>query len=644
MINALSLSNKPDLKKLESKLKSQKDEVQRIVTLDKMIDHLAYTDVKKAQELLAEQKRILNSFSHPDFLLKYHLNSSFVENQLYNFKLARIHLKDAIEILEDRGNVKEQAEALIDLVGILINLEEKDEANRILEKASDLLEMFPDSQLEARVKCREGYIHLNYANYTKAIELFLDSENRINALAKDKVLEMKDYYFLTLIHSGLGKIYQANEEMEKCIQENLRVIEMCESLEMRSRLSWHYLFLGNAYMSESDFESAEVYFKKAIAIEDDISQYARAGAMGGLGFCLYKKGKYNQALDQYNQAENLYRTVSNEDYINFSIIESWRAKLFLALGKDGKAKRALISSFEHAERKGDFHQLAIVCKEIAAYYAQKEDFKNAYEYQTHAEKMQEKYYAEVNSQMLYELEVKYESEKKRQEAKMLRLEATELQLKALRAQMNPHFMYNALNSIQSFITSNKQDIAAKYLAKFAKLMRQSLDYSDMKSIALEEEIEFLEDYLYINQQLRFDDNLTYKIIVDEELEEDIMGVPTMIVQPYVENAIEHGLRTIKNGLVKIEFLQVKEDEQTILCVVEDNGVGREKVAEAQKNGYNNQYESKGTSITEKRLEILNKSDHKGVFVNTIDLKDKKTGKPTGTRVEILIPVVNLQLK
>ena len=108
--------------------------------------------------------------------------------------------------------------------------------------------------------------------------------------------------------------------------------------------------------------------------------------------------------------------------------------------------------------------------------------------------------------------------------------------------MNPHFMYNALNAIQNYITSNKLTDAAKYLAKFAKLMRQSLDYSDMEIISLEKEIEFLENYLLINQKLRFEDNIRYIIKVDDEIEEDIMGIPTMIIQPYIENAVWHGLR------------------------------------------------------------------------------------------------------
>ncbi len=248
---------------------------------------------------------------------------------------------------------------------------------------------------------------------------------------------------------------------------------------------------------------------------------------------------------------------------------------------------------------------------------------------------------EVSQRRVTEFEIRYEAEKKKREAELLRHQSIGLQLKALRSQMNPHFMYNALNAIQNFITSNEVKDASKYLAKFAKLMRQSLDYSDLEIISLEKEIEFLENYLFINQKLRFEEKISFEIIVDDEIEEDIMGIPTMFIQPFVENAIEHGLRTVKSGKVTIEFKLF--DENTLLCIVEDNGIGRDKVRELQElNHYNVLHESKGLRITKERFEVLNKYRKKGVFFKTIDLKNAKTNQATGTRVEIQLPIEIIQ--
>ena len=204
-------------------------------------------------------------------------------------------------------------------------------------------------------------------------------------------------------------------------------------------------------------------------------------------------------------------------------------------------------------------------------------------------------------------------------------------------------MYNALNSIQNFITSNDTTAAAKYLAKFAMLMRKSLEYSDLEIISLEKEIGFLEEYLFINQKLRFEDRLSYEIIVDDDIEEDILGVPTMIVQPYVENAIEHGLRPKQNGKVTVRFSLLADD--AILCIVEDNGIGREKARQLrmQDSRYQN-HRSRGTRITEQRLQILNNSKDNEFFVRTTDLREDKTGEALGTKVEIRIPVMDIPVK
>ncbi|MEO1517805.1 MAG: histidine kinase [Bacteroidota bacterium] len=627
------------IRRLEGQLERQKDSKQRVVLIDQLAGHFAFTNVRKAQKLLAEQWKILKNNDFPDLELNYHLHTAFIENQLYNYILSEIHCNKAINIVEERGDVKQQAEVYIDYAGTCINLDKMDLATAYLDKATKLLEVFPDPQLQARITTREGFLNLHYSSYTKAIELFLEAEKSINALTQP--LTLKDYYFLTLIRSGLGRVYEINEDISKSVRAYLKVINMCESLGMRTRLSWHYLNVGSAYMALQDDESAESYFRKAIRIRDDISQNARAGAYANLGFIYFKRKEYKEALSLYNRAESLYKERSEEDYSNFSVIENWKAKLFSALGKRKRAKYHFARAYEFASQKNDYKQLASVCKDIASFYSETGDYKKAYEFQLIQDEMGERYSEEVNRRMLLELEVKYEAEKKKQEAEMLRLQATGLQLKALRAQMNPHFMYNALNSIQNYITSNEAASAAKYLAKFAKLMRQSLDYSDMEVISLEDEVNFLEDYLFINKKLRFTDDMEYKIFIDDEIEEDIIGVPTMIVQPYVENAIEHGLRPIKNGLVKLEFYPI--DDFSILCIVEDNGIGRAKARELNEQADNAlNHTSKGTSITEKRLNILHRSRRKGIFVKTIDLQDSESGEPCGTRVEIQIPIQVIQ--
>ena len=156
---------------------------------------------------------------------------------------------------------------------------------------------------------------------------------------------------------------------------------------------------------------------------------------------------------------------------------------------------------------------------------------------------------------------------------------------------------------------------------------------------MEEEFHFLQDYLDIFQKLRFE-QFTFSLEMEEDLEEDIIGIPTMIIQPYVENALEHGLRSLPSGHVLVKFQYHSEEE--ILCIVEDNGIGLEAAAKIkEKNRGERKHRSMGTMITEKRLDILNRTHGRKVSVQTIDLQ-KDNPKMKGTRVEILLPVTYIQ--
>lgn len=642
MFLGVSIPQPINLTELEYKLKHQREPHQRLVLIDKLAANYAFTNVARAQSLLQEFSQILHDHNDPDRLLNFHLYSATIENQLYRYECADGHFRKAIAILEERGTAKQQAETYIDYSGTCINLDEMEKALHYLDTAEKLLRSFPDERLRARITCREGFLHLHYSSYSRAIELLLEADRSITMM--EQPLELKDYYFLTLIHSGLGKIYERNDDREKSVDAYLKVVNMCETMGIRTRLSWHYLNVGNGYSASGEQGKAETYYRRAIEVADDSSEFARASSYANLGFCYLEKEDFTQALQLFERAEQLFKKLPNQAYDNLSTIASWRGQIFHERHQNERVHEQLQKALEYAELNGDDKQLAGVCNDLAAFYAERKDFENAYRYQCMYDEYNEQYIDQVDKRRQREVEVKYEAEKKRQETELLRLQATRLQLKALRAQMNPHFMYNALNSIQNFITSKEIAPAAKYLAKFAQLMRRSLDYSDMEIISLEKEIEFLEEYLYINEKLRFEDRLRYEIIVDEEIEEDILGVPTMIIQPYVENAIEHGLRGKKNGLIKVLFFLF--DDDTILCQVEDNGVGRKIARERQlQDPQGTNHRSRGTSITEKRLEVLHRStNERDRYIEIIDLVDEETQEAKGTRVEIKIPVVEVHMR
>lgn len=209
----------------------------------------------------------------------------------------------------------------------------------------------------------------------------------------------------------------------------------------------------------------------------------------------------------------------------------------------------------------------------------------------------------------------------------------EAQLSALRAQMNPHFLFNSLNSINWYIIKNRPKEASKYLTKFARLVRMILDHSKCRQIPLSQELEALRLYLEI-EAIRFEKEFDYEIRVGEELEGEEIQIPPLILQPYVENAIWHGLlHSERPGRLLVD---VRAEDGYLFCAIEDNGIGRQ-ASERLKQESIVPRDSKGMRITAERIRLLHENGEGESPVRIIDLYDEN-GEAKGTRVEIWLPV------
>jgi LytS/YehU family sensor histidine kinase len=211
-----------------------------------------------------------------------------------------------------------------------------------------------------------------------------------------------------------------------------------------------------------------------------------------------------------------------------------------------------------------------------------------------------------------------------------RHKAVELENRLLRSQMNPHFIFNSLIAIQSFIYQKDPITAGDYLSKFAELVRTTLENSRVEFVMLEKELKMLEIYLQL-QQLRFESKFTFTIEKDESIDIEAIKIPPMLSQPFIENSIEHGLRLKENnGNIIISFRQIEND---IEFIVEDDGVGREFAAQHKKAKHS---QSMATLITRERLEVMGKKFKRKFTLSVIDLKDEDE-KAVGTRVVITMP-------
>lgn len=223
----------------------------------------------------------------------------------------------------------------------------------------------------------------------------------------------------------------------------------------------------------------------------------------------------------------------------------------------------------------------------------------------------------------------------RQKQNELIINSLETEQQLLRAQMNPHFIFNSLNSIQSLILKNELSLAREYLIVFSKLTRGILEQTRVKFISLAKEIETLTLYLNM-EKLRFQSRFDYEFQVDKNINPESLMIPPLLIQPFVENSIQHGMfHKPAQGKIHIQF---ENKDGYLLCTVTDNGIGRVKSAEINKQRYQKR-KSIATQLARDRLKHIHPDSEDTDVLQITDLTDED-GNPTGTRVEIKLKIMN----
>lgn len=223
---------------------------------------------------------------------------------------------------------------------------------------------------------------------------------------------------------------------------------------------------------------------------------------------------------------------------------------------------------------------------------------------------------------------------RQQQQEDLKQKINDTEQMALKAQMNPHFIFNSLNSIQQYVIDSDVKGANEFISGFSKLIRQTLEFSSKELITLEEEISYLSTYLDL-EKARMESGFTYNVNVQTQQPASQLELPPLLLQPYVENALRHGVRYLKHvdGVISLTFI---EYPGLLECIIEDNGIGRAKAKEL-KAVNPIEYQSRGMSLTAERITLLNEGQEKKIEVVIEDLKDQN-GNASGTRIRVLFPV------
>jgi LytS/YehU family sensor histidine kinase len=237
---------------------------------------------------------------------------------------------------------------------------------------------------------------------------------------------------------------------------------------------------------------------------------------------------------------------------------------------------------------------------------------------------------------LKQLESEQSLEVKRRELANINGQLAEARLAALQAQMNPHFVFNALNSIKRMILDGDNEKASRYLSKFALMIRMTLNHSRDTFVTLDENIAYLKTYLDM-EKLRFDDSFSYSINTGDNIDTCETSIPSMMIQPLVENAIWHGLLpSTEEKRIKISF---EQEQQQLTCTIEDNGIG---IRESSKLKQNNKspHQSVGLENLRKRIKIINEKYDTACSLVITDLKEAGING-NGTRVVLKLNLINI---
>lgn len=392
-----------------------------------------------------------------------------------------------------------------------------------------------------------------------------------------------------------------------------------------------YYDLGNTYFLTKEFDAARTFYQKASRV------YPKTDVKGLLSSVHFSLANVEYASKNYDKAEKMLvdsmHLVDSVERLDFKM-------------------ETIGLLMDINEKQHDFENAFSYAKQ----YNRLSDSLNLQQNQSEFRTLEKKFQAEMKDKTIREKDNMLAGEKekrnlvlgllvavlvisglsgylfflnRKQKENKLNRDIAESEMKALRAQMNPHFMFNSLNAIQQMVSNNENENAYKYLDAYSKMTRQILENSEKKWISVRDEVRFLELYLQI-ESLRFDHAFQYTIDVSDEVMPNSDKIPAMIVQPIVENAIKHGLINKpgnKNLLIRFDR---KDENSPLEVIVEDNGLGRQPTKSKEIEA---EHHSMSLGITETRLRLLDKQGG-----NKMEIEDLKNpdGTPAGTRVCIRI--------
>lgn len=548
------------------------------------------------------------------------------------------------------------------------NIGQFDSAIFYFEKSHEILLRQPDSFQKTRALTHshqslgllaqdKGDFQTAMENYVKAHKLSIDNN----------LVQLGNFYKYSIAKTNYNL-----REFDKARQGFEEVYAYADSAKNSQLMTWTSLGLAELAVAEKDFDAGLVYYHQALSL-------ARAKGNTSLREILFETGRlfiYREETDSARHYLALAAELAGPEHIKAQIkLNQAYAQVFTLEEEYERAIERVNAAINMAREEKLSAVLAQTLKLASDIYVSSGDYKTGYDYFLDYDQLQDSLFSKENLSTINALQLEYETDLKNQKIKDLELlalsQTSELSRKnqlmvvgliaavllilliyfiyrqritnarnneilarqrLSNAQLNPHFLYNSLSAIQKLVLDNKDSVkTSRYVAKFSKLTRQMLSFTEKESISLSSEIEFLRNYLDL-QKLRFGDKFEYDITLPDDIESEFISIPPMITQPFVENALEHGFanRTSVENKLRIS---ITESENQLTILIEDNGIGIDSSLEIEKK----KEKSMAIRITKDRLRFLSKRTGKPATIDIADLS-RLNPETTGTRIQLNLPI------
>lgn len=481
--------------------------------------------------------------------------------------------------------------------------------------------------------------------------------------------QIKDSKNLAYYYQKVGEVYKdAGEKAkwEEYVKKAYRLISNKEYTSVQANAAI-YNDLGGIAELHKNFDQALLYYDTLSAIGSANNYpHAKGIALANSATIYKEKGELDKALELALQSRKLKTGNGYQEIYTNNLL----AELFLEKGDSNEALKYALYAIGNIAINNNPEEKMRAFKILYQVEKSRNNFEKALQWYESFKQLSDSIRDKEIRTKILNLEIAYKTQKKEQQIELLTAEnrlksqgieagvvivavllivillilyilnirkkqaqlmQNDLQQKVLRSQMNPHFIFNVLGSIQNYMLVNKPKKAAGYLSRFASLTRATLEYSSEDSISLSDEIAMLRNYLEL-EQMRKPNVFNYKIIFDDDLETELIQIPPMMIQPFVENAIKHGFKNIE--YVGELLLTITDKVDYIDFVVQDNGTGFQTKKENE-----NQHRSMSMDIFEKRRKLIQNKFNKDFKFEVLKLNDISTNL-SGTKIILTIPVQN----